>query len=192
MNMYSNATDTQLIGVFQKGDNYALEALVLRYKDKIFSSILFLVKDPHLAEDMFQDVFIKIIDTLKNNRYNEEGKFLPWALRIAHNLCVDYFRKGKNTYFVASNERDVFETIGDIGNNADTSMIKGQSHAKIRQMLNYLPDEQREVIVLRHFADMSFKEIAYVTSTSINTSLGRMRYALLNLRKLMVENEIAL
>ena len=112
MNTFALATDTQLINVFQNGDTNALEVLVYRYKDKIYTSILFLVKDKYLAEDLFQEVFIKIIDTLRSNRYNEEGKFLPWALRISHNLCVDYFRKVKRTHFVASDERDVFESIG--------------------------------------------------------------------------------
>jgi len=190
--MFAQATDTQLINVFQSGDINALEVLVHRYKDKIYSSILFLVKDKYLAEDLFQEVFIKIIDTLRGNRYNEEGKFLPWALRIAHNLCVDYFRKIKRTHFVASDERDVFELIGSVGDAADSKMVQSQSHEKIRRMLDLLPEEQREVIVLRHFAGMSFKEIADVTNSSINTSLGRMRYGLINLRRMMAEKQIAL
>lgn len=192
MKSFADATDTQLIRVFQNGEQQALEELVNRYKNKIFSSILFLVKDVHLAEDIFQEVFIKIIDTLRSNRYNEEGKFLPWALRCAHNHCVDYFRKIKNTYLVASDASLVFERIGDIGNNADLKILKSQTHEKLRLMLDYLPEEQKEVIVLRHFANMSFKEIASITDTSINTALGRMRYALLNLRKMIVENEIVL
>jgi RNA polymerase sigma factor (sigma-70 family) len=192
MKMFAQATDTQLINVFQNGDVNALEVLVYRYKDKIYSSILFLVKDKYLAEDMFQEVFIKIIDTLRANRYNEEGKFLPWALRIAHNLCVDYFRKIKRTHFVASDERDIFERIGSVGDAADSKMVQSQSHDKIRRMLDLLPEEQREVIVLRHYAGMSFKEIADVTNTSINTSLGRMRYGLINLRRMMAEKQIAL
>ena len=192
MKMFAQATDTQLINVFQSGDINALEVLVHRYKDKIYSSILFLVKDKYLAEDLFQEVFIKIIDTLRGNRYNEEGKFLPWALRIAHNLCVDYFRKIKRTHFVASDERDVFELIGSVGDAADSKMVQSQSHEKIRRMLDLLPEEQREVIVLRHFAGMSFKEIADVTNSSINTSLGRMRYGLINLRRMMAEKQIAL
>ena len=192
MKSFATATDTQLISVFQKGDNQALEALVQRHKDAIYSSILFMVKDVHLAEDLFQDVFIKIIDTLRSNRYNEEGKFLNWAMRVAHNLCVDHFRKVKYIYSVGSDEKDIFESIGDVGNYADTKITQTQSHDKVRLMLDYLPEEQREVIVLRHFADMSFKEIAYITNTSINTALGRMRYALLNLRRMMVEKEIVL
>ncbi len=192
MKMFAQATDTQLINVFQNGDINALEVLVHRYKDKIYSSILFLVKDKYLAEDLFQEVFIKIIDTLRGNRYNEEGKFLPWALRIAHNLCVDYFRKIKRTHFIASDERDVFELIGSVGDAADAKMVQSQSYEKIRKMLDLLPEEQREVIVLRHFAGMSFKEIADITNSSINTSLGRMRYGLINLRRMMSEKQIAL
>lgn len=192
MNTFAQASDTQLINVFQSGDVNALEVLIHRYKDKIYTSILFLVKDKYLAEDLFQEVFIKVIDTLRGNRYNEEGKFLPWALRIAHNLCVDYFRKIKRTHFVASDERDVFESIGAIGDAADSKLVQSQTHDKIRRMLDLLPEEQREVIVLRHFAGMSFKEIADVTNSSINTALGRMRYGLINLRRMMVEKQIVL
>ncbi len=192
MKTFAQATDTQLIDVFQKGDTSGLEVLVHRYKDKIYSSILFLVKDKYLAEDLFQEVFIKIIDTLRSNRYNEEGKFLPWALRIAHNLCVDYFRKVNKTHFVASDDKDVFEFIGDVGDTADTRITTQQTHDKVRRMLDFLPEEQREVIVLRHFAGMSFKEIADITNSSINTCLGRMRYGLINLRKVMVEKQIIL
>ena len=192
MKSFAAATDTQLISVYQKGDNSALEALIHRYKDTIYSTILFMVKDTHLAEDLFQEAFIKIIDTLRNDRYKDEGKFVHWALRVAHNLCVDHFRKVKYTHNVASDERDIFESIGDIGNIADSKIIQNQTHEKVRRMLDFLPVEQREVIVLRHFADMSFKEIAYITNTSINTALGRMRYALLNLRRMMTENEMVL
>ncbi len=187
------ASDTQLIRAFQEGNANALEILVNRYKDKIFSSILFLVKDKYLAEDLFQDVFIKIIDTLRNNRYTEEGKFLPWALRISHNLCVDYFRKVKRSPAIkTSDDRDIFEVINVVEDSAETKLMNNQSHERVRQMLDMLPEDQREVIVLRHFADMSFKEIAEITNCSINTALGRMRYGLINLRKLMLEKQIAL
>ncbi len=169
-----------------------MEILVNRYKDKIFTSIKILVKDSFLAEDLFQDVFIKIIDTLRANKYNEEGKFLPWALRIAHNLCVDHFRKVKRTPAIkTSDDHDIFEVLNFSEDGADKTMMKGQSHELVRQMLNKLPEEQREVIVLRHFADLSFKEIAEMTNCSINTSLGRMRYGLINLRKMIEENSIS-
>ncbi|MBW7952273.1 MAG: sigma-70 family RNA polymerase sigma factor [Chitinophagales bacterium] len=189
-----HASDTQLIHAFQEGNaNDALEVLINRYKDKIFSSILFLVKDKYLAEDLFQDVFIKIIDTLKNNKYSEEGKFLPWALRISHNLCVDHFRKVKRTPTIqTSDERDIFETINIVEESAENKIMAEQSHSRVRKMLDMLPEDQREVIVLRHFADLSFKEIADITKCSINTALGRMRYGLINLRRLMEEKQIAL
>jgi len=193
MTTLSQATDNQLVLSFQEGNNNALEVLVNRHKDKIFTSINILVKDKYLAEDLFQDVFIKIIDTLHNNRYNEEGKFLPWALRIAHNLCVDHFRKVKRTpTIMTSDERDIFEVINVAEDGADRNIIRNQSHDRVRAILDMLPDDQREVVVLRHYADLSFKEIAEMTNCSINTALGRMRYGLLNMRKLMAEKQIAL
>jgi RNA polymerase sigma-70 factor (ECF subfamily) len=193
MKTLNSLTDTQLIRAFQNGDAAALEELINRYKDKIYSSILFLVKDKYLAEDLFQDVFIKVIDTLRNNRYTEEGKFLPWALRISHNLCVDHFRKVKRAPAIkTSDDRDIFDVINVYESSADTAMIQVQSHSRIRVMLDLLPEEQKEVIVLRHFADMSFKDIAKITDCSINTALGRMRYGLINLRKMMTEKQIAL
>jgi RNA polymerase sigma-70 factor (ECF subfamily) len=193
MKTLSLATDTQLVHSFQDGNTRALEVLVNRYKDKIFSSIQFLVKDKYLAEDLFQDVFIKIIDTLRANRYNDEGKFLPWAMRIAHNLCVDHFRKVKRTPAIKTgDDRDIFEVINVFEDGADTKIMQNQSHDRVRKMLDMLPEEQREVIVLRHFADLSFKDIALMTNCSINTALGRMRYGLINMRKIMEEKEIAI
>jgi len=193
MKTLNQLTDTQLIRSFQGGNTPALEELINRYKDKIYSSIFFLVKDKYLAEDLFQEVFIKVIDTLRNNRYTEEGKFLPWALRISHNLCVNHFRNVKRAPSIrTSDNRDIFEVINVYEDSADTTMMQGQSHNRIRAMLDMLPEEQKEVIVLRHFADMSFKDIAKITDCSINTALGRMRYGLINLRKLMMEKQIAL
>ena len=193
MKTLSLASDTQLVHSFQDGNSAALEVLVSRYKDKIFSSILFLVKDKFLAEDLFQDVFIKIIDTIRNNRYTEEGKFLPWAMRIAHNLCVDHFRKVKRTPAIkTSDDRDIFELINISEDGADKKMMQSQSHDRVRRLLDMLPEEQREVIVLRHYADLSFKEISQMTNCSINTALGRMRYGLINMRKMLTEKQIAL
>lgn len=193
MKTLTHATDNHLVKFFQEGNNSALEVLVNRYKDKIFTSINILVKDKYLAEDLFQDVFIKIIDTLRANRYNEEGKFLPWAMRIAHNLCVDHFRKVKRTPTITtSDDRDIFEVINVAEAGADKAMIQGQSHDRVRRILDMLPEDQREVIILRHYADLSFKEIARMTDCSINTALGRMRYGLLNMRKIMSEKQIAL
>jgi len=186
-------TDHELIHLFRDGDLHALEALVIRHKDKLYTSILFLVKDKYLAEDIFQDVLIKVIDTIRGGRYTEEGKFLPWAMRIAHNLCVDHFRKVKRTPAIkTSDDRDIFEVLNFTEEGADTKMMKRQSHDRVRQMLDMLPDDQKEVIILRHYADLSFKEIASLTNCSINTALGRMRYGLINLRKMMVEKNIAL
>jgi RNA polymerase sigma factor (sigma-70 family) len=186
-------TDHELIHLFRDGDLHALEALVIRHKDKLYTSILFMVKDKYLAEDIFQDVLIKIIDTIRGGRYTEEGKFLPWAMRIAHNLCVDHFRKVKRTPAIkTSDDRDIFEVINFTEEGPDTKMMKRQSYDRVRQMLDLLPEDQREVIILRHYADLSFKEIASLTNCSINTALGRMRYGLINLRKMMTEKKIAL
>lgn len=193
MMLYNSMTDTQLVLAFQEGNVYAFESLIARYKDKLYSSILFLVKDKYLAEDMFQETFIRIIDTLRNKRYNEEGKFLPWALRIAHNLCVDHFRKIKRTPAILTGDnQDIFEVINVVEETAEQKMMRRQSHDTMYAMLDKLPEEQREVIVLRHFGDMSFKDIARLTNCSINTALGRMRYGLINLRKMMTEKQIAL
>jgi RNA polymerase sigma-70 factor (ECF subfamily) len=193
MKALTQLTDHQLIQLFMDGDTDALEILILRHKDKVYTSILFLVKDKYLAEDIFQDVFIRIIDTVKSGRYTEEGKFLPWAMRIAHNLCVDHFRKVKRAPAIRNSEdRDIFEVLNFTEDGADIKMMRSQSHDRVRKMLDMLPDEQREVIILRHYADLSFKEIADMTQCSINTALGRMRYGLINLRKLMMEKQIAL
>ena len=193
MNSLRTKTDHELIHSFRDGDLQALEALVIRHKDKLYTSILFLVKDKYLAEDIFQDVLIKIIDTIRGGRYTEEGKFLPWAMRIAHNLCVDHFRKVKRTPAIkTSDDRDIFEVINFTEDGADVKIMKRQSHDRVRRMLDLLPEDQREVIILRHYADLSFKEIASLTNCSINTALGRMRYGLINLRKMMAEKQIAL
>lgn len=186
-------TDNDLIHLFIDGDMNALETLIVRHKDKLYTSILFMVKDKYLAEDIFQDVLIKIIDTLRGGRYTEEGKFLPWAMRIAHNLCVDHFRKVKRTPAIkTSDDRDIFEVLNFTEDGADVKMMKRQSHDRVRKMLDMLPEDQREVIILRHYAELSFKEIAALTNCSINTALGRMRYGLINLRKMMAEKNIAL
>ncbi len=190
---FANRSDSQLIRSFTDGDHAALEELVRRYKDRIYTSILFLVKDKYLAEDLFQDVFIKIIDTIRNNKYNDEGKFLSWAMRIAHNLCVDHFRKVKRSPSILNNDgQDVFDWLHFSDETAETRVMKRQSHDRVQRMLEQLPEEQKEVIVLRHYANLSFKEIAELTNCSINTALGRMRYGLINLRKMMLEKQIAL
>lgn len=186
-------SDQQIVHMYINGDADALTTLITRYKDKIFTSIYLLVKDRYLAEDIFQDVFIRVIDTLRSGRYTDEGKFLPWVMRIAHNLCVDHFRKVKrNPTIKTSDDRDIFEVINFSEAGVDSRMMNDQTSDKIRRMMDLLPEDQREVIILRHYADLSFKEIAQLTQCSINTALGRMRYGLLNLRKMMTEKQIAL
>ncbi|MCC7525003.1 MAG: sigma-70 family RNA polymerase sigma factor [Chitinophagaceae bacterium] len=193
MKSLTNLPDQQLIHHFMSGDASALEQLIVRHKDKIYTSIFLLVKDKYLAEDIFQDVFIRVIDTIRSGRYTEEGKFLPWAMRIAHNLCVDHFRKVKRTPAIKTgDDRDIFEVINFSEDGVDRRLMQRQSHGRVRDMLDRLPEDQREVIILRHYAELSFKEIAALTDCSINTALGRMRYGLINLRKMMQEKQIAL
>jgi RNA polymerase sigma-70 factor (ECF subfamily) len=192
MRTHQLVLDNELVKLFQAGDETALESLLSRYKEKIYTTIFYLVKDRHLAEDLFQEVFIKIIDKLRSKNYNDEGKFLHWALRISHNLCVDYFRKEKRNNTTSGDSNNLFEMLEISSDAADTKFVNGQVHEKVRVMLDKLPEEQREVIILRHFADLSFKEIAELTNTSINTSLGRMRYGLINLRKMIEENQMVL
>lgn len=193
MKNLTNLTDQQLIHLYMDGNADALSTLVLRYKDKIFTSIYLLVKDKYLAEDMFQDVFIRVIDTLKSGRYTDEGKFLPWALRIAHNMCVDHFRKVKRSPSIkTSDDRDIFEVLNFSEPGAEHKIMQNQSHERVRKLIDMLPEDQREVIIMRHYADLSFKEIADLTKCSINTALGRMRYGLINLRRMMTEKQIAL
>lgn len=184
--------DRDLIRQYMNGEERAFEVLLLRYKGKIYTSIYMFVKDTELANDIFQETFIKIVDTLRTGKYNDEGKFLQWALRISYNLCIDHFRKSKRRPTVAPSEDfDVFNFI-KIDDYEENRMVQRQTSDKIRQLIDALPEEQREVIVLRHYADLSFKEIAELTNVSINTALGRMRYALINIRKMIHEFQISL
>ena len=186
-------TDQMLIGRYLKGDEKSFEILLTRHKSKIYTSIYLFVKDTELAEDIFQEVFIKIIDTLRKGKYNHEGKFLQWAMRISYNMCVDHFRRSKRRTKVSSTETfDIFDVLELKDDNMEQKMIKSQLHQKVRSLVDQLPPEQREVVILRHYADMSFKEIAALTRVSINTALGRMRYALINIRKMVEEREIVL
>jgi len=186
-------TDQELIDLYLEGKSNAFEVLLLRHKDRLFTSIYLFVKDTEMAEDIFQDVCIKIVDTLKKNKYNNEGKFLQWAMRIAYNMCVDHFRKSKKFSKVNPTETfDIFSVVSCNEDHMESAMIKDQTSSQIRQLIDMLPEEQREVIILRHYADMSFKEIAMMTRVSINTALGRMRYALINLRKYAEERQIVL
>ena len=192
MNSLNNLSEQELVQLYLKGNTEALSTLINRYKDRIYTAIFLLVKDKYLAEDLFQDVFIRIIDSLKAKGYSNEGKFLPWALRIAHNLCVDHFRKIKRTPSITiSDDRDIFEVLNFSEPNAETRLIQSQRHERVRKMIDLLPEDQREVIILRHYADLSFKEIASITKCSTNTALGIMRYGLINMRKMTLEKKIA-
>ncbi|MEZ4949415.1 MAG: sigma-70 family RNA polymerase sigma factor [Saprospiraceae bacterium] len=185
--------DQQLIDRYLTGDERAFEELLSRYQDKIYTSIYLFVKDDALAQDIFQEVFIKIIKTLREGKYNHEGKFSQWAMRIAYNLCVDYFRRGKRRSIVQPTETfDIFDVLSSKDDNAEQQIIRSQTHDKVRNLVDMLPPEQREVVILRHYADMSFKEIAALTRVSINTALGRMRYALINIRKMIEEKDVVL
>ena len=184
--------DRELINLYLTGNENAFAELLGRHKDRIYTQIYLFVKDRDLAEDIFQDVFIKIIKTLRKGKYNHEGKFLQWALRISYNLCVDHFRRQKRRTKVSSSETfDIFDVLETQDDNMEQTIIKSQKHGFVRELVDKLPPEQREVVILRHYADMSFKEISKLTKVSINTALGRMRYALINMRK-MIENKEAL
>jgi RNA polymerase sigma factor (sigma-70 family) len=185
--------DQQLIHSYLNGNERAFEELLKRHQQKIYTSIYLFVKDQSLAEDIFQEVFIKIIDTLRKGKYNHEGKFSQWAMRISYNLCVDYFRRAKRRPQVQPTEEfDIFDVLKVTEDNAEQRIIRSQTHDKVRHLVDMLPPEQREVVILRHYADMSFKEIAKLTRVSINTALGRMRYALINIRKLVEEKQVQL
>ena len=185
--------DKELIQAYLNGNERAFETLLTRHKDKIYTSIYLFVKDHSLADDIFQDVFIKIIKTLRKGKYNHEGKFSQWAMRISYNMCVDHFRRSKRRTIVSPTETfDIFDILEDSAANSEYNMIKSEEHLKIKKLVDQLPLEQREVVILRHYADMSFKEISQLTQVSINTALGRMRYALINIRRMVEEKEIKL
>ena len=185
--------DKQLINLYLEGNQKAFEVLLNRHKSRIYTQIYLFVKDHDLAEDIFQEVFIKIIDTLRKGKYNHEGKFLQWAMRISYNLCVDYFRRSKRRTKVSPSETfDIFDVLEVKDDNMEDTLIKTQTYDRIKELVDLLPPEQREVVILRHYADMSFKEIAGLTRVSINTALGRMRYALINIRKMVEERGIEL
>lgn len=186
--------DQELIRQYIQGSEQALSVLIDRHQQKVFTYIRMLVKDTSLAEDIFQDVFVKVINTLKSGNYNEEGKFLPWVMRIAHNLSIDHFRKAKRMPQMqsSSEEFDVFRTIRIADDNVEDKMVKDQILSDVKRLINELPPEQQEVLILRHYQDLSFQEIAELTNVSINTALGRMRYALINLRKIVKKKDIIL
>ena len=184
--------DSQLLSAYVKGDEEAFAELVERHKDRVFTAILLIVKDRYLAEDLMQEVFIKAIRTLKSGKYNEEGKFLPWILRIAHNLAIDQFRKDKRyPTIVMEDGSSVFNTLEFSEESIENKQIKQDTYNLLKKYVQELPEAQKEVLVMRHYMQRSFQEIADVTGGSINTALGRMRYALINLRKKLKQNNVA-
>lgn len=185
--------DATLVQRYINGNERALETLIIRHKLKIYNFIYSKVFDRDTAEDIFQETFIKVIKTLKRGVYNEEGKFLPWVMRIAHNLVIDFFRKNNRIpTFDNKDEFDIFQLIGDGNPTAEKVMIEEQVVEDLQNLIVQLPDDQKDVLTMRLYKDMSFKEIAESTGVSINTALGRMRYAIINLRKLIDENQIIL
>ena len=186
-------SDQELVRAYIAGNQSAFEVLIKRHKDQVFTKIFLMVKDRDQANDLFQDTCIKVVQTLKRGKYNEEGKFLPWVLRIAHNLVIDHFRRSNKMPAVRSDgENDVFATIGRDELNAEDQIIRDQILSQVKGLLKHLPDEQKEVVVMRLYYKMSFKEIADMNNISINTALGRMRYALINLRKVVEKHNIQL
>ncbi len=186
-------TDAVLVRNYMNGDESALSILINRHQQRIYSFIYSKVFDRDITEDIFQDAFIKVIKNLKLGKYNEEGKFLPWVMRISHNLVIDHFRKNNRMpKFDNSGEFSIFSVLGDNALNAEKQLIKDQVECDLRRIIEELPEDQKEVLVMRMYKDMSFKEISERTGVSINTALGRMRYALINLRKVIDKNNIVL
>ena len=185
--------DAVLVKAYINGDENALSVLINRHKQKIYSFIYSKVFDRDITEDVFQDTFIKVINTLKRGKYNEEGKFLPWVMRIAHNLVIDHFRRNSRMpKFDNAGEFSIFSVLSDSTLNAERSIIKDQVESDVRRIIEELPEDQKQVLLMRMYQDMSFKEISERTGVSINTALGRMRYALINLRKVIDQNNIVL
>ena len=185
--------DSVLVSDYIGGDEKSFEILISRHQQRIYNFIFSKVLDRDITEDVFQDTFIKVIKTLKKGKYNEEGKFLPWVMRIAHNLVIDHFRRNKRMpTFKNTDEFDIFSVLGDGELNAEKLLVKEQILSDVRRLIDELPEDQREVLMMRMYKDMSFKEISENTDVSINTALGRMRYALINLRKLIEKYNLVL
>jgi RNA polymerase sigma factor (sigma-70 family) len=184
-------SDQELIRNYVHGNEASLETLVKRHQRSIYTAIYMLIRDRNLADDIFQETFIKIIHTLKNGNYNEEGKFLPWAARVARNLCIDYIRKMKRDVTITDTAgNDLFSYLSIAEEPKEDAIIRHQSEQNVRDLIRLLPEEQRQVLIMRHWGNMSFKEIADATGVSINTALGRMRYALTNLRRMMDKQQM--
>mgnify|MGYP006286605999 CR=1 FL=1 len=187
-------SDKELLEKYLAGNRNSLEILINRHKNKVYAYILMIVKDKQMADDIFQDTFIKVINTVKAGSYKEEGKFIQWVMRIAHNLIIDHFRKAKRIPVVDNNHDnyDIMDTIRFTDPSIEEELVTEQIHKDVRALIEYLPEEQKEVLYMRHYYNMSFKDIAEQTDVSINTALGRMRYALINLRKLVKEHNVIL
>ncbi len=191
MNGVMKLTDNELIARYQAGDESALKTLVTRYEKRLFSYILISVKNKELAEDIFQDTFIKVINTIRSGNYHEEGKFFQWIMRIANNLKIDYYRRMQRMpVFENGSEFDIFDVLSTQEDSVEQKIIKEQIYSDLRRIIDYLPTEQKEVLVMRIYQEYSFKEISEITGVSINTALGRMRYALINLRKIISKKKI--
>ncbi len=187
----SNFTEKELVSAYINGNELAIEQLILTHKNRVFFYIVSKVRDEELAEDIFQDTFIKVINTIKKGKYNDEGKFLPWVMRIAHNLIIDHYRKSSRMPLVKGNEDfDIFDIITCPNKNVQDKIESDQLNDRIKKLIKHLPNDQKEVLMMRLYFDMSFKEISELTNVSINTALGRMRYALINLRKMAEEKNI--
>ncbi len=185
-------SDSKLVSLYIKGNEESFEVLLNKYKSNVFTNIYLIVKDTYIAEDLTQDTFIKAIKTLRSGRYNEEGKFKPWILRIAHNLAIDHFRRKKRyPTIVMEDGSNVFNTLEFSEAPYENFQVQEDTKKKLRSFIDELPENQREVILMRHYQEMSFQDIAESTDVSINTALGRMRYALINLRKKMKQHKIA-
>ena len=187
-------SDKELIERYQDGDVHSFELLIGRYQKQVYSYILTLVKDKQLADDVFQDTFVKVIQTIKSKSYKDDGRFVQFAMRIAHNLVIDHFRKENRIPTVESSSEDYnyIDNVPITDHSVEQGLVVDQIYSDLHRMITFLPDEQREVLRMRIFDDMSFKDIADITNVSINTALGRMRYALINLRKMMVTNNMTL
>lgn len=192
--MKSQATDQELVRQFISGDPSGIEILIHRHKTKLFTYISMYIRDKSLAEDIFQETFLKVINSLRAGKYKDNGKFLSWVMRIAHNLIIDHFRREKQTKLLSNDayETDILNSKKLSESNIEEVLVKSQIESDVRSLLLSLPEDQREVVMLRHYSSLSFKEIADQTGVSINTALGRMRYALINIRKLMEERDISL
>lgn len=192
--MNKSISDYELIQRFISGEQSCFEQIIKRHKNKVFAYISLYIRDQALAEDIFQDTFMKVIQSVKSGRYQDNGKFISWVMRIAHNLIIDHFRRIRQMNTISNDEydSDLFNSRKLSESTVEDDIIKRQIQKDVRKMISHLPDDQREVVILRHYAGLSFKEIAEITDVSINTALGRMRYALINMRKIMEEKKISL